>query len=148
MQGVLKQLDNQYLPQSTYDDFVNKFQRLAILDYIIRNTDRNNTNWLIKCEQCSLEVISFLLLGFFMRSNSFSLPPLHRWLVHVYYEYELIPYMKWDLLFTFLMICIYNIWSDGCQIILSLRGFTSKNSGFKDFSMDVLLSRWFWFALK
>ena len=48
VQVVLKQLNNKYLPAATYSDFLNKFQRLVILDYIIRNTDRNNTNWLIK----------------------------------------------------------------------------------------------------
>ena len=29
-------------------EFQHKFERLVILDYIIRNTDRGNDNWLIK----------------------------------------------------------------------------------------------------
>ena len=29
-------------------DFQFKFERLVVLDYIIRNTDRGNDNWLIK----------------------------------------------------------------------------------------------------
>jgi phosphatidylinositol 4-kinase type 2 len=31
--------------------FLNQFQRLVVLDYIIRNTDRGNDNWLIKFEK-------------------------------------------------------------------------------------------------
>lgn len=31
-----------------------QFERLVILDYIIRNTDRGNDNWLIKYEQPSV----------------------------------------------------------------------------------------------
>jgi hypothetical protein len=30
------------------EDFQRKFERLVVLDYITRNTDRSNSNWLIK----------------------------------------------------------------------------------------------------
>ena len=38
-----------------------EFERLVVLDYIIRNTDRGNDNWLIKYESPSLglEVCSY-----------------------------------------------------------------------------------------
>ncbi len=36
------------MPEATAADFQFKFERLVILDYIIRNTDRGNDNWLIK----------------------------------------------------------------------------------------------------
>merc|ERR1719334_162225 len=31
-------------------DFLEQFQRMVILDYVIRNTDRGPANWLVKCE--------------------------------------------------------------------------------------------------
>ncbi len=48
---LLKRFDNEPLPESTEQDFQHKFERLVILDYIIRNTDRGNDNWLIKYER-------------------------------------------------------------------------------------------------
>lgn len=33
------------------EDFLFGFQKLVVLDYVIRNTDRNNSNWLIKWRQ-------------------------------------------------------------------------------------------------
>jgi len=35
-------------PDNLRDDFLYQFQKLTILDYIIRNTDRGGDNWLIK----------------------------------------------------------------------------------------------------
>ncbi|XP_052830524.1 phosphatidylinositol 4-kinase type 2-alpha isoform X1 [Octopus bimaculoides] len=46
----LRKFDNEALPESTSVHFQNLFERLVILDYIIRNTDRGNDNWLIKYE--------------------------------------------------------------------------------------------------
>ncbi|KAH7718036.1 Protein ZC8.6 [Aphelenchoides avenae] len=40
----------QALPPKTEEDFLRQFQRMVILDYVIRNTDRGNDNWLIKYE--------------------------------------------------------------------------------------------------
>uniref|UniRef100_F1L615 Phosphatidylinositol 4-kinase type 2 n=1 Tax=Ascaris suum TaxID=6253 RepID=F1L615_ASCSU len=37
-------------PPATMKDFQIQFERMVILDYIIRNTDRGNDNWLIKYE--------------------------------------------------------------------------------------------------
>jgi len=37
-------------PEETMNEFLFLFQKLVILDYIIRNTDRGNDNWLIKYE--------------------------------------------------------------------------------------------------
>ncbi|UJR27661.1 hypothetical protein I4U23_008941 [Adineta vaga] len=46
----LKQLDHQSLPEEVTIQFQRQFERLVVLDYIIRNTDRNNGNWLVKYE--------------------------------------------------------------------------------------------------
>ena len=46
----LRRFESEPLPQQTAADFQHKFERLVILDYIIRNTDRGNDNWLIKYE--------------------------------------------------------------------------------------------------
>lgn len=34
-----------------------QFERLVVLDYLIRNTDRGNDNWLIKLEEVNTEVV-------------------------------------------------------------------------------------------
>jgi hypothetical protein len=39
------------LTASTSCEFQFKFERLVVLDYIIRNTDRGNDNWLIKYDR-------------------------------------------------------------------------------------------------
>lgn len=36
-------------------EFQLQFERLVVLDYIIRNTDRNNDNWLIKLNKAAVE---------------------------------------------------------------------------------------------
>jgi len=36
------------LPEVILKEFQLQFERLVVLDYIIRNTDRGNDNWLIK----------------------------------------------------------------------------------------------------
>jgi len=45
------QMEQEDLPDSTKRDFQIQFERLVVLDYIIRNTDRGNDNWLIKYER-------------------------------------------------------------------------------------------------
>lgn len=49
-QELLQAIDNQEFAEPTFKMLLNQFQRMAILDYVIRNTDRNHTNWLIKVE--------------------------------------------------------------------------------------------------
>ncbi|CAB0002127.1 unnamed protein product [Nesidiocoris tenuis] len=44
----LRRFDTEQLPVSVEKKFQSQFERLVILDYIIRNTDRGNDNWLIK----------------------------------------------------------------------------------------------------
>jgi len=44
----LRRFDSEPLDEKTAKDFQLLFERLVILDYIIRNTDRGNDNWLIK----------------------------------------------------------------------------------------------------
>jgi len=44
----LRRFESEPLDEKTASDFQLMFERLVILDYIIRNTDRGNDNWLIK----------------------------------------------------------------------------------------------------
>ncbi|XP_033756674.1 phosphatidylinositol 4-kinase type 2-alpha-like isoform X1 [Pecten maximus] len=46
----LRKFDNEDLPISTATRLQHLFERLVVLDYIIRNTDRGNDNWLIRYE--------------------------------------------------------------------------------------------------
>ncbi|GLG98782.1 Phosphatidylinositol 4-kinase type 2-beta [Gryllus bimaculatus] len=43
------------LPGKVQHDFQLQFERLVVLDYIIRNTDRGNDNWLIKYDQPNIQ---------------------------------------------------------------------------------------------
>ena len=45
---VLKQFEDEPLSKELQKEFQLQFERLVVLDYIIRNTDRNHDNWLIK----------------------------------------------------------------------------------------------------
>ncbi|XP_014673353.1 PREDICTED: phosphatidylinositol 4-kinase type 2-alpha-like isoform X3 [Priapulus caudatus] len=47
----LRRFEQEPLPESTGKQFQQQFERLVVLDYIIRNTDRGNDNWLIKLEK-------------------------------------------------------------------------------------------------
>ncbi|CAH8482134.1 unnamed protein product [Dicrocoelium dendriticum] len=51
----LRRFDQEALPKSTEQDFQLQFEKLVVLDYIIRNTDRGNDNWLIKYETSDLK---------------------------------------------------------------------------------------------
>ncbi|KPU75516.1 uncharacterized protein Dana_GF11648, isoform B [Drosophila ananassae] len=44
----LRRFESEPLPESVNTAFQLQFERLVVLDYIIRNTDRGNDNWLIK----------------------------------------------------------------------------------------------------
>lgn len=50
----LRRFEVEPLPQSVATKFQLQFERLAVLDYIIRNTDRGNDNWLIKYDAPTL----------------------------------------------------------------------------------------------
>ncbi|KAF5403046.1 Phosphatidylinositol 4-kinase type 2 beta [Paragonimus heterotremus] len=43
------------LPKPTADAFQVEFEKLVVLDYVIRNTDRGNDNWLIRYEPSDLK---------------------------------------------------------------------------------------------
>lgn len=47
----LRRFEVEPLPARMAQKFQLQFERLVVLDYIIRNTDRGNDNWLIKYEQ-------------------------------------------------------------------------------------------------
>lgn len=47
----LRRFEQEPLPAPLVASFQLQFERLVVLDYIIRNTDRGNDNWLIKYEQ-------------------------------------------------------------------------------------------------
>ncbi|XP_012859637.1 phosphatidylinositol 4-kinase type 2-alpha [Echinops telfairi] len=44
----LRRFEAEALPENTNRQLLLQFERLVVLDYIIRNTDRGNDNWLIK----------------------------------------------------------------------------------------------------
>ncbi|GAA27842.2 phosphatidylinositol 4-kinase type 2-beta [Clonorchis sinensis] len=50
----LRRFDNESLPKTTSEEFQVQFEKLVILDYVIRNTDRGNDNWLIRYESSDL----------------------------------------------------------------------------------------------
>ncbi|KAF8796087.1 Phosphatidylinositol 4-kinase type 2-beta like protein [Argiope bruennichi] len=47
----LRIFDSDPLPEHLQKQFHSQFERLVVLDYIIRNTDRGNDNWLIKYQK-------------------------------------------------------------------------------------------------
>lgn len=47
----LRRFEQEPLPQKVLENFQFEFEKLVVLDYIIRNTDRGNDNWLIRYEQ-------------------------------------------------------------------------------------------------
>lgn len=49
----LRRFEQEPLPPKVAQSFQHQFERLVVLDYIIRNTDRGNDNWLIKYEMPS-----------------------------------------------------------------------------------------------
>ncbi|THD28724.1 Phosphatidylinositol 4-kinase type-ii [Fasciola hepatica] len=50
----LRRFDNESLPKPTADELQLQFEKLVVLDYVIRNTDRGNDNWLIRYEVSEL----------------------------------------------------------------------------------------------
>ncbi|CAK8676083.1 unnamed protein product [Clavelina lepadiformis] len=51
----LRKFESESLPTDTYKEYQLQFERLVVLDYIIRNTDRGNDNWLIKYENPDID---------------------------------------------------------------------------------------------
>uniref|UniRef100_A0A674M9D2 Phosphatidylinositol 4-kinase type 2 n=1 Tax=Takifugu rubripes TaxID=31033 RepID=A0A674M9D2_TAKRU len=47
----LRRFEAEPLPENTRKQLQSQFERLVVLDYVIRNTDRGNDNWLIKYEK-------------------------------------------------------------------------------------------------
>ncbi|XP_012662911.2 phosphatidylinositol 4-kinase type 2-beta isoform X1 [Otolemur garnettii] len=47
----LRKFEADPLPENIRKQFQSQFERLVILDYVIRNTDRGNDNWLIRYEK-------------------------------------------------------------------------------------------------
>jgi phosphatidylinositol 4-kinase type 2 len=47
----LRRFETEALPESVSKNFQFQFECLVVLDYIIRNTDRGNDNWLIKYDK-------------------------------------------------------------------------------------------------
>lgn len=47
----LEEFKTNPLPQHMEQKFQLEFEQLVVLDYIIRNTDRGNDNWLICCNR-------------------------------------------------------------------------------------------------
>lgn len=47
----LRRFETEPLPEPVQKQFQFQFEKLVVLDYIIRNTDRGNDNWLIKYEK-------------------------------------------------------------------------------------------------
>ncbi|ESO03605.1 hypothetical protein HELRODRAFT_79999 [Helobdella robusta] len=47
----LRKFEAEPLPANELKSFQLQFEKLVVLDYVIRNTDRGNTNWLIKYEK-------------------------------------------------------------------------------------------------
>uniref|UniRef100_A0A2P2HXF0 Phosphatidylinositol 4-kinase type 2 n=2 Tax=Hirondellea gigas TaxID=1518452 RepID=A0A2P2HXF0_9CRUS len=50
----LRRFESEPLPADLAGNFQRRFERLVLLDYIIRNTDRGNDNWLIKYQKPDL----------------------------------------------------------------------------------------------
>lgn len=50
----IRRFDSEPPPEDIMKEFQFQFEKLVILDYIIRNTDRGNDNWLIKYEKPEL----------------------------------------------------------------------------------------------
>eukprot|EP01136_Pigoraptor_vietnamica_P045881 Opistho-1_new@24421 len=54
----LYRFEKEPLPPAAEKQFQLQFERLVVLDYLIRNTDRGNDNWLIKVEEPALRLPS------------------------------------------------------------------------------------------
>lgn len=51
----LRRFEDGPLSEKVQRDFQLKFERLVVLDYVIRNTDRGNDNWLIRYDQPNIQ---------------------------------------------------------------------------------------------
>lgn len=50
----VRRFESDPLPEVLAEEFQLQFERLVVLDYIIRNTDRGNDNWLIRYDKSDL----------------------------------------------------------------------------------------------
>lgn len=55
--GWLRKFDINPLEEDLLEDFQFQFEKLVVLDYITRNTDRSNDNWLVKNEYSQEKLI-------------------------------------------------------------------------------------------
>eukprot|EP01147_Barroeca_monosierra_P000188 gene188-3576_t len=84
--AVLQKIEFEKLQQETQASLLYQFQSLVVLDYLIRNTDRGNDNWLIKYtppdEQGEGESIKIAAID-----NGLSFPRKHpdNWRAYPYY---------------------------------------------------------------
>ena len=51
----LRRFEEDPLSEKVQRDFQLKFERLVVLDYVIRNADRGNDNWLIRYDQPNIQ---------------------------------------------------------------------------------------------
>lgn len=70
----IRRFETEPLSESVQKQFQLEFEKLVVLDYIIRNTDRGNDNWLIKYDKPDFvkepEPDEVLRLCFFILSNN------------------------------------------------------------------------------
>jgi phosphatidylinositol 4-kinase type 2 len=59
---LIRKFETEPLDELESTEFQLKFERLVVLDYIIRNTDRGNDNWLIKYVSCDKRKESEVIL--------------------------------------------------------------------------------------
>lgn len=77
--------ESQELSPALVESFLHQFQRMVLLDYIIRNTDRNNDNWLVqfKTEEEKVRIAAI--------DNGLSFPYKHpdEWRAYPFHWYSL-----------------------------------------------------------
>jgi phosphatidylinositol 4-kinase type 2 len=54
----LRRFEVDPLPPKVQREFQLKFERMVVLDYVIRNTDRGNDNWLIRYDHPNIQSTS------------------------------------------------------------------------------------------
>ncbi|TNN17234.1 Phosphatidylinositol 4-kinase type 2-beta [Schistosoma japonicum] len=95
----LRHFDSESLPKPTSSEFRFQFEKLVVLDYLIRNTDRGNDNWLIRYKGSELKddtdeiskdgwgVVNMPKIELFAIDNGLSFPFKHpdEWRAYPFY---------------------------------------------------------------
>lgn len=81
----LRKIDSNPLEPEVYDDFQYQFEKLVVLDYIIRNTDRGNDNWLVKQELDQNSKISRIKIAAIDNGLAFPFKHPDEWRAYPYY---------------------------------------------------------------